>query len=167
MSDRIITPMGDITILIDEIETQYVPLKGAPIENLCPDVLGRYQIEIHFPPDGKEHTISCVFPYDKSIKGYVESGEGLECQGFYNNNGMKLSIGLEGEASIYTDYDYDVEYLNDGMQYVVLPETETQKYTFGICWIDKIDIDDQSKEMISRDTQTWFGADPTLCIEQK
>ena len=53
------------------------------------------------------------------------------------------------------------------MQYIILSETRTQKYTFGICWIDKIDIDDQSREMIARDTQTWFGADPTLCIERK
>lgn len=165
MNNKIITPMGEITILIDDVETQYMSLKGAPIENLCPDVLGRYQIEIHLLPDGKEHTISCVFPYNKSIKGYGESGENLECQGFYDNNCIKLSIGLEGEASIYTDYDYDVEYLDNGMQYVVLPETQTQKYVFGISWIDNIDIDIQSEEMIARDTQPWFGADPTLCIE--
>ena len=164
MNNKIITPMGEVTILIDEVETQYVPLEGVPIENLCPDILGRYQIEIHFIPDGKEHTISCVFPYNKSIKCYGESGENLECQGFYDNNCIKLSIGLEGEASIYTDYDYDVEYLDNGMQYVVLPKTQTQKYIFGICWIDQIDIDDQSEEMISRDTQTWFGADPTLSV---
>ena len=167
MNNIITTPMGEIKVLIDDVETQYVPLKGVPIENLCPDILGRYQIEIQFIPDGKEHTISCVFPQDKSIKGHVESGEDLECQGFYNNNGIKLSIGTEGEASIYTDYDYDIKYLENGMQYVILSETQTQKYTFGICWIDKIDIDDQSEEMMSRDTQTWFGADPTLCVEQK
>ncbi len=167
MNDKIITPMGEIKILIDDVETQYAPLKGAPIENLCPDVIGRYQIEIQFLPDGKEHTISCVFPQDKSIKGYVESGENLECQGFYNNNGIKLSIGTEGEASIYTDYDYDIEYLENGMQCIILPDTQTQKYVFGISWINNIDIDDQSEEMIARDTQTWFGADPSLWIEQK
>ena len=165
MNDKIITPMGDITILIDDVATRYVPLKGASIEILCPDVLGRYQIEIRFIPDGKEHTISCVFPQDKSIKGYVESGEDLECQGFYNNNGIKLSIGTEGETDYDTDYDYDIEYLDNGMQYIILPKTQTQKYIFGICWIDKIDIDDQSEEMIARDTQTWFGADPTLCVK--
>ncbi len=164
MNDKIITPMGEIKILIDDVETQYVPIKGAPIENLCPDVIGRYQIEIHFLPDGKEHTISCVFPYDNSIKGYVESGEYLECQGFYDNNCIKLSIGTEGETDFDTDYDYDVEYLDNGMQYVILPATQTQKYVFGISWIDNIDIDVQSEEMIARDTQTWFGADPTLSI---
>ena len=167
MNNKIITPMGEIKILIDDVEVQYVPLKGIAIENLCPDILGRYQIEIHFAPDGKEHTISCVFPCDTTIKGYIESGENLECQGFYNNDSIKLSIGAEGDGGIHTDYDYDVDYLNNGMQYVIFPETQTQAYVFGICWIDKIDIDDQSEEMIARDTQTWFGADPTLCIEQK
>ena len=165
MNDKIITPMGDITILIDDIETRYVPLKGAPLENLCPDVLGRYQIEIQFLPDGKEHTISCVFPYNKSIKGYGESGEDLECQGFYDNNCIKLSIGTEGETGIPTDYDYDIEYLNNGMQYIIFPTTRTERYVFGVCWIDDINLEDQSREMISRDTQTWFGADPTLSIK--
>lgn len=163
MNSKIITPMGEITVLIDDVESQYVPIKGAEIEALYPDVLGRYQIEIHFVPDGKVHTISCVFPYDAKIKDYIESGEDLECQGFYKDS-IKLSIGAKGENGIHTDYDYDIEYLDNGMQYIILPKTKTEEYVFGVCWIDGIDADNQSEEMISRDTQTWFGADPTLNI---
>lgn len=45
-----------------------------------------------------------------------------------------MSIGLEGECgrNYYEyEYDYDIDYLDNGMAYVIMPETKTEKYSFG------------------------------------
>ena len=79
---------------------------------------------------------------------------------FYKDN-TKLSIGMEGESGYYGDgicapdiYDYDNEYMEDGVLYLVMKETKTTKYVFGIAWIESVTTEN--------DVQTWYGADPTL-----
>ena len=37
---------------------------------------------------------------------------------------------------------------------MILEETKTTKYVFGVAWIEKVTTEN--------DVQTWFGADPTL-----
>lgn len=169
MNNKLITPFGEIKICIDDNEIEYTAHRGKALENLCPDIIGRYQIEVLFIPDGNEHKISCTFPTVKNIKGYGESGEDLECQGFYGEDKIKLSIGTKCESGLlqnFSDkYDYDVEYLENGMEYLILSETKTEKYVFGIAWIDEIDVNDKSELAINRDTQTWFAADPTLSLD--
>ena len=90
----------------------------------------------------------------------IESGERLELKSFYRDN-TKLSIGMEGDAGYYPDgtrsldvYDYDNDYMEDGVSYLILEETKTTKYVFGVAWIEKVTAEN--------DVQTWFGADPTL-----
>ena len=89
----------------------------------------------------------------------MEPGENLELKSFYNGD-IKLSIGMEGESGyidgkrIDTSYDYDNEYMDDGVEYVILNSTKTSNYLFGIAWI--INYNENNE------VQTWFGADPTL-----
>ena len=160
------TPFGEIDIMIDGVAIPYEAKEGSRLEGLCPNVLGRYQISVTFVPDGKEHEISCTFspsfPYNRGI----ESGEDLECQGFYGNDRVKMSIGLEGETEYTPDgqrvsdrFDYDEDYLENGMAYLILEGTKTERYTFGIAWIDDVGWHDADDE---RDTETWFAADPNF-----
>ena len=165
----LLTPFGEIKILIDEKPASYSAKEGRKLERLCPHVLGRYQIPIKFIPDGKKHTIACVFEPNCSYERSQESGERLECQSFYNDCGFKLSIGIECEAgymdgvSVLDEYDYDTDYLENGMAFLIDANTKTENYTFGIAWIDNVEwnnpIDDNS-----RDVETWYGADPTLAL---
>lgn len=53
-------------------------------------------------------------------------------------------------------YDYDARYLENGMSYVILPETKEEQFTFGIAWINNVEDDH------ARDVQTWFAADITM-----
>ena len=139
---RLITPFGEIDIQIDGKSVPYTAVKGELIEKVCPDLLGRYQISVRFRPDGKEHEISCTFHTQEPYHKTGESGERLECQSFYNDRRYKMSIGLEGDTSYFPDgtrsseYDYDADYLDNGMSYLILPETKTELYVFGIAWID-------------------------------
>lgn len=53
------TPLGDIEIYIDNKKIEYVERNIGTSDKLCPDVDGRYSIEVNFIPDGKFYAISC------------------------------------------------------------------------------------------------------------
>ncbi|MBQ3546803.1 MAG: hypothetical protein IJA34_17735 [Lachnospiraceae bacterium] len=157
------TPFGKVKIFIDDIEMSYDFLKIKPNEILCPNIVGRYHIDVYFIPDGKEHEIKCIIDGILYSDRGPESGEMLECQSFYNINNWKLSIGVECESGFLPDgrrwserYDYDARYLENGMSYVILEETKEEHFIFGIAWIDNVEDDH------ARDVQTWFAADVTI-----
>ena len=166
----LLTPFGEIRILIDEKSVPFIAKEGRKLDNLCPHVLGRYQITVPFIPDGKEHTIACVFEPICSYEKAQESGEILECQSFYNDSRFKMSIGLECEVGYIdgvratNEYDYDADYLENGMSFLIDANTKTEHYTFGIAWIDNVGWDDPTGESSKRDVETWYGADPTLAL---
>lgn len=160
---RIVTPLGKIHISIDGKDLLYNFEKLEPVKELCATVNGRFKITVNFVPDGKEHKIECTFPKVDFIRyeHSPESGERLECNSFYRGT-AKLSIGIESDAGYMegniriseAGYDYDSEYLDNGIAYVILPETKTDKYVFGICWLEECTTES--------DVQTWFGADLTI-----
>ena len=78
--ESLLTPFGEIKILIDGKEVPYLAQKGGNLDGLCQHVLGRYQITVSFIPDGNEHDIACIFEPTCSFKKITESGERLECQ---------------------------------------------------------------------------------------
>ena len=173
----LITPFGEIKILIDGKQIPYSAMEGRKLDVLCPNVLGRYQIAITFIPDGKKHSIACIFEPNCSYKRSPEAGEFLECQSFYNDCRIKMSIGLECEAGyiggvrVSDRYDYDADYLENGMSYIILSDTKTEHYVFGIAWIDDVgwddpdpNWDDSVESKHDRDVETWYGADPTLSL---
>ena len=47
-------------------------------------------------------------------------------------------------------YNYDVEYLENGMRYIILPITTEKEVIFGVSWMSNYDDDNE--------VQTWFGA---------
>jgi len=157
----LLTPFGKIKILIDGKPIPYVAQRGRNLEGMCPHVLGRYQIAVHFTPDGENQT-------GLSYERMPESGDCLECQSFYNDCGFKMSIGLECESGYigsvrFSDrYDYDVEYLKNGMTFLIDRNTKTKHYVFGISWIDNVGWNEQTEDNRKRDVETWFGADPTI-----
>lgn len=166
--ENLSTPFGEIKILIDGKAVPYFAQEGRKPDVLCPHVLERYQIAVRFIPDGENHTIACVFESDCSYERTPESGERLECQSFYNDRRFKMSIGIECGAG-YTggirasdEYDYGADYLENGMSFLIDMNTRTDRYVFGISWIDNVGWDDQIDDNDDRDVETWYGADPTL-----
>lgn len=155
---KLLTPLGELFITVDGKLIEYEYRKANLVQS-CKDVNGRYIINISFIPDGKPHRISCrITDYIPSKNDGIESGEGLELKSFYNGN-AKLSIGMVGD-SVYIngkriwEYDYDNDYLDDGVEYVILDITETQNFVFGVSWLNNCTEEN--------DIQTWFGADPTI-----
>ena len=60
------------------------------------------------------------------------------------------------------DYDYDADYLENGMAYLIEKHTQSNKYVFGVAWIDNVGWEDEIDNENDRDVQTWFAADPTI-----
>lgn len=154
------TPLGNIIILVDDTQLNYDAI-SVKRNITCKDVCGRYKIIIDFTPDGQEHQIMCIVDgYEKTDDDYIDTGENLELKNFIKNN-IKLSIGMEGDTGYYPDgtrinnyYDYDNKYFDNGVSYQILKNTHTNKFVFGIAWIDNPQQDNE--------VQTWYGADPSI-----
>ena len=147
------TPFGEIVVTVDGKAIPYIIQEGKETKEECPDVLGRKYISISFVPDGNGHEMTCTFVPCCTYERSPESGEGLECQSFYNERNQKMSIGLECEEAVY---------LENGLSYNIPKDSTREQYVFGICWIDDVKWKDQNEKCQKRDIQTWFGADPSL-----
>lgn len=147
------TPLGEIIVTIDNKQIQYEP-EIEPQNKSYPDLNGRYSITVNFEPDGKQHTISCrIKGHHPNKKDDIETSERRELKSFYNGK-TKLSIGMENDGlDRESEYDYDTDYLDDGVSYEVRTFTRAKKFVFGIAWI--------SNSTDENENQTWFGADPS------
>ena len=67
---RLNTPLGEIAVMIDGRPIDYTAQKGPFNDVLWPDVKDRYQIEVRYVPDGKEHSLST------SYLGWLPQGHG-------------------------------------------------------------------------------------------
>ena len=171
--DKLMTPFGEISVLLDGVSVPYTAQKGSVNAVLWPDVHDRYQIQILFIPDGKEHTLSCVFSPDCACRKEPYGGEWMEGQSFHNEQGIEMSIGIayEGEGyyadgeRIPGECDYDMVFLPNGMAYLILAETKTDQYGFGVAWIDNPRWEDYTEEATDRSIQTEYAADPLFSLE--
>lgn len=151
------TPLGVLDVTLDGRAVEYIPI-AVPCRRACPDLGGRYAIVVYCDP-AQTHTVACrIRDYTPSAHDGPASGEDLELYSFYRDR-VKLSIGMEGDTAYLNGerlsrYDYDTAYLPDGVQYCLLPGTQTAQFVFGVAWIDAVTAEN--------DIQTWFGADPTL-----
>jgi len=158
----LVTPLGKIALYIDKKEADYTAASWEK-DKMCSGLDGRYLLRIRFVPDGREHTISCrIQDYLPSPEDGIESGKRLSLKSFYKN-GAKLSIGAKGESDYLwnkirvSEFDYDTDYLEDGVCYVVLKTTKTTDYIFGLAWL--------CNYTEKNEVQTWCGADVSLIRE--
>ena len=159
--EKLNTPLGTISISIDDINIQYKAIKLENNQKVFPDIEGRYRIDVPYNTDNSEHIISCTVDniIDSKVSHYFDSGEGFECETFHQGD-TKLTIGIEYDDSCYhddervEDCEYDSVHLEDGIGYHILKTTKSNIFTFGIAWIDEFKDEDN--------LQTYFAADPTL-----
>ena len=154
------TPLGELFLTLDghPLECTPVPL---PLDRSCAGLDGRYLLPVTLEPDGREHRLACrIRGYEPSEQDCIEGGENLELKSFYGR-GAKLSLGMEGDTGVLNgrrldSYDYDAEYLPDGVQYHLFSFTRTARYGFGAAWLEHCTPESE--------LQTWLGADPAGCV---
>lgn len=143
--------MGDIDIIVNGTSFEYsiIKLPNAQKQFL---VDKRFKIIVKkLPLSDTDITVECKIINFKgdNVKGYVESGEGLNLVSFYRKK-LKLSIGIEDQ--INNVYCECIEY---GLKITVFKQSFLKQLVFGIAWLS---MHDEEKEEI----YTWFAADPTL-----
>lgn len=150
----LISPLGKLELLKDGKPVGFFHNSIDPNAELFPDVDEIQRLEYDYVSDGKPHTLSFVVK-GENIKGTVESGEVLEAISFYQDK-CKLTLGCVASFGDYKEYhlDYDGYYCDEGIVITILPETKSQVFKFGACWL--------SNYSDENDNQTWFGADPTI-----
>lgn len=153
----LLTPFGEIEVLIDGVIYDYIA-EELPIDSVFyADLDGRYLITINYVPDGERHVIECkIKNCDKDVYRESQNGEMLESL-YFSKGKINLSIGTEGETLCddpeYNLNDYDIEYLEYGMSYIIEKSTKTSCFRFGIAWL--LNAKDEY------DCQTWYGSDPS------
>ena len=150
----LITPIGKLELLKDGKPVAFFHNSIDPNAELFPDVDEIQRLEYEYVSDGKSHTLSFVVK-GKNIKGTVESGEILEAISFCQDK-CKLTLSCIASFGDYKEYylDYDGYYCDEGIVITIFPETRSQVFKFGACWL--------SNYSGEKDNQTWFGADPTI-----
>lgn len=162
---KLVTPLGEITVWINDKEIPYT-FEKCENDTTCKELDGRYSIEVAFQPDGKEHFVSCCLHNCVPINPSREDGERLECMSYYNSDEtIKVSIGMFADTCYYynkkgklvrdSEFDYDTDCeQRDGCyrsSYQLLPDTETNRFWFGIAWLCHC-----TKK---NDHHTWYGVE--------
>lgn len=152
------TPFGNIVLRFDG---ETVPCSITAIENkrLFPDVAGAFLLKYGYVCDGKAHALRIVLDAC-GIIGHPESGERLEAISFFGE-GRKMTIGCEGwfccpEEFCGDGYDYNGFYLENGLEIVILPNTKSRNFCFGVAWLDRYNGENGA--------QTWLAADPFVSL---
>lgn len=132
----LMTPIGPIIILINDIEISY---SFQPLSNLSPyfpDVSGRFSILVS---SKEQATVRCVLQ-NNTIVGQSETGENLEAISFYYDD-VKLSIGVTADFM-----QQEGQIVTNGIEL-----TTTSPITFVVSWIQPVTEDN--------DLQTFFSVD--------
>ena len=99
-----------------------------------------------------KHFLKCILEIDFECKSYVESGERLEAISFEINN-EKLTIGTTSGLSMAesdgNNNDFDIEYLENGIEIVIFEKTRNQIFSFGVSFLENENIN------LENEVQTW------------
>lgn len=175
---NIVTPLGEIQVLVDGKAYPHRVVKLEKEAVLCPDIDGRYWIEVAFIPDGREHKITCQLIPSQPVKVYGESDERYECNSFMSADmRIKLSIGIYAECVDYhycengrlvreTEFDYDACYGDSkngdfSISYEIRPFTHTSHFVFGIAWLEHHVMKSRGR-IKENEWQTFNGAEPPI-----
>lgn len=148
------TPFGNVRLLVDEKPMLYKIEQFSLVSTLFPDIQARFKISFDYDQKKPAKSIKC-FIENTSADTWIESGERLEAIAFYNDS-TKLTLGVNcsfGDAKRY-DFDFDGQYIKDGIECLLSETTVSQLFVFAISWIDPLTE--------NNDVQTWYASDPSI-----
>lgn len=148
------TPFGKIRLLVDEKPMPYKIEQLNLVSNLFPDIQARFKISFDYDQKKSAKSIKCVIE-NISASTSIESGESLEAIAFYNDS-TKLTLGFNcsfGDAKDY-GFDFDGQYIKDGIECLLSENTASQSFVFAISWVAPLTE--------NNDVQTWYASDPSI-----
>ena len=148
------TPFGNIRMFMDkkEVEFNFSKIQNSKSFLKTETYLLKYEFKKEKVDKINKHFLKCILETDFEYESYVESGERLEAISFEINNG-KLTIGTTSGLSMAesdgNNNDFDIEYLENGIEIVIFNETASQEFCFGISFLGNMNLENE--------IQTWLA----------
>ena len=148
------TPFGNIRMFMDkkEVEFNFSKIRNSKSFLKTETYLLKYEFKKEKVDKINKHFLKCILETDFEYESYVESGERLEAISFEINNG-KLTIattsGLSMAESDGNNNDFDIKYLENGIEIVIFKETASQEFCFGISFLGNMNLENE--------IQTWLA----------
>ena len=148
------TSFGNIRMFLDkkEVEFNFFKIQKSKSFLKTETYLLKYEFKKEKVDKINKHFLKCILETDFEYESYVESGERLEAISFEINNG-KLTIattsGLSMAESDGNNNDFDIKYLENGIEIVIFKETASQEFCFGISFLGNMNLENE--------IQTWLA----------
>ena len=148
------TPFGNIRMFLDkkEVEFNFFKIQNSKSFLKTETYSLKYEFKKEKVDKINKHFLKCILETNFEYEAYVETGERLEAISFEINKG-KLTIGTTTGFSMMkfdgNNNDFDVEYLENGIEIVIFKETVSQEFCFGISFLENMNLENE--------IQTWLA----------
>lgn len=158
------TPFGNIRMFLDkkEVEFNFSKIQNSKSFLKTETYLLKYEFKKEKVYKINKHFLKCILETDFEYESFVETGERLEAISFEVNRG-KLIIGTTSGLSMAesdgNNNDFDVEYLENGIEIVILEKTRNQIFSFGVSFLENVNVENE--------VQTWLAVDYAINLKER
>ena len=158
------TPFGNIRMFMDkkEVEFNFSKIQNSKSFLKTETYLLKYEFKKEKVDKTSKHFLKCILETNFEYEAYVETGERLEAISFEINKG-KLTIGtVSGLSMVEVDgnnNDFDVKYLENGIEIVIFEKTRNQIFSFGVSFLENVNVENE--------VQTWLAVDYAINLKER
>ena len=158
------TSFGNIRMFLDkkEVEFNFFKIQNSKSFLKTETYLLKYEFKKEKVDKINKHFLKCILETDFEYESYVESGERLESISFEINN-EKLTIGTTSGLSMAesdgNNNDFDIEYLENGIEIVIFEKIRNQIFSFGVSFLENVNVENE--------VQTWLAADYAINLKER
>ena len=158
------TPFGNIRIFLDkkEVEFNFSKIQNSKSFLKTETYLLKYEFKKEKVDKINKHFLKCILETNFEYESYVETGERLEAISFEINEGKQTigtTYGLFMAEVDGNNNDFDVEYLENGIEIVILEKTRNQIFSFGVSFLENVNVENE--------IQTWFAVDYAINLKER
>ena len=158
------TPFGNIRMFLDkkEVEFNFSKIQNSKSFLKTETYSLKYEFKKEKVDKTSKHFLKCILETNFEYEAYVETGERLEAISFEINKG-KLTIGtVSGLSMVEVDgnnNDFDIEYLENGIEIVIFEKTRNQIFSFGVSFLENANVENE--------VQTWLAVDYAINLKER
>ena len=158
------TPFGNIRIFLDkkEVEFNFSKIQNSKSFLKTETYLLKYEFKKEKVDKINKHFLKCILETNFEYESYVETGERLEAISFEINEGKQTigtTYGLFMAEVDGNNNDFDVEYLENGIEIVILEKTRNQIFSFGVSFLENVNVENE--------VQTWLAVDYAINLKER
>ena len=158
------TPFGNIRMFLDkkEVEFNFSKIQNSKSFLKTETYSLKYEFKKEKVDKINKHFLKCILETNFEYESYVETGERLEAISFEINEGKQTigtTYGLFMAEVDGNNNDFDVEYLENGIEIVIFEKTRNQIFSFGVSFLENVNVENE--------IQTWFAVDYAINLKER